>query len=158
MRHAIMLLASTSACLFFVAPLAADDAADRAEIMSVQATFYDSIHARDPAMMERVWVTESYVQAVHPNQPVQQGWKEVAEGWQNLLGIFEEVEVSMPHPQLRTSGDMAWLVGEEAFRAKLTSGEELQERLLATRVFERSDAGWRVVHHHVSILPPAEEQ
>lgn len=158
MRRVVTALVLTSTCLAFAGASVADEAADLADIMAVQSAFYESIHARDPAMMEQVWAAEPYVQAVHPNQPVQQGWKAVAEGWRNLLGVFEEVEVSMPEPQVRTSGDMAWLVGEEAFRAELTSGEKLEAKLLATGVFERSDNGWRMVHHHVSILPPPEEQ
>ena len=55
---------------------------------------------------------------------------------------------------MRVNGDTAWVVGEESFRARLRSGKEVDQTLLATSVFERIGDGWRMVHHHVSVLPP----
>ena len=60
----------------------------------------------------------------------------------------------MPEPHLRVGDDVAWVTGEELFRARRSSGEAVEAALLATSVFEKSGDMWLMVHHHVSVAAP----
>jgi ketosteroid isomerase-like protein len=105
--------------------------------------------------MEAVWAHEPYVRTIHPtNRHVDAGWQAVRLGWQKLFGAFTEIEVRMPEPHLRVGDELAWVTGEETFRARRSSGEEVAATLLATSVFEKSGDRWLMVHHHVSVAAP----
>ncbi len=133
---------------------AARQAEDMKAVLTVNQAFYEAASGLDVARMDAVWAHAPYVSAIHPGQPIQKGWDEVRQGWVSLFGSFSAIEVAMPDPLMRVDGDTAWVAGEEAFRARLTSGKEVEQTLLATSVFERTGDGWRMVHHHVSVLPP----
>ena len=75
-------------------------------------------------------------------------------GWQKLFERFPEIEAGMPEPHLRVGDDVAWVTGEELFRARRSSGEAVEVALLATSVFEKSGNKWLMVYHHVSVAAP----
>jgi ketosteroid isomerase-like protein len=125
---------------------------DEQAVKAANQAFYTAASARDLVQMEAVWAHEPYVRAIHPmNMHVDAGWEAVRLGWQKLFGAFTEIEVSMPEPSLRVGDEIAWVTGEEPFRARRSSGEEVSATLLATSVFEKSGDRWLMVHHHVSV-------
>ena len=132
---------------------AAQQAGDVQAVETANQAFYEAASALDVAQMDAVWAHEPYVRAIHPGWPIEKGWDAVRAGWVSLFSRFSEVEVAMSDPQMRVNGDTAWVVGEESFRARLLSGREVHETLLATSVFERVGSAWLMVHHHVSGLP-----
>jgi ketosteroid isomerase-like protein len=120
--------------------------------------FYDAVSARDLAQMDAVWAHESYVRAIHPTSAsVDAGWQMVRAGFQNLFEGFAEISVTMPEPSVRVAENFAWVTGEEPFKGRQSSGEEIAVTLLGTNVFERSGERWLMVHHHVSVAQPPQQ-
>lgn len=154
MRSIFFTLALAVCILVLGSRAAAAQQTDNMEaVLAANRAFYEAASALDVARMEEVWAHAPYVSAVHPGQPIQKGWDEVRQGWVSLFSSFSAIEVAMPDPLFRIDGDAAWVAGKEAFSARMTSGKEVEETLLATSIFERSADGWRMVHHHVSVLP-----
>ena len=125
------------------------------EIDAVKAanrSFYDAASARDLARMDAVRAHEPYVRAIHPTSArVDAGWEIVRGGFQNLFEQFADISVTMPEPSVQVGENIAWIAGEELFKGRQTSGEELAATLLGTNVFERSGDRRLMVHHHVSV-------
>src|SRR5215217_9089052 len=81
----------------------------------------------DLGRMEAVWAHEPYVRTIHPgNRHADAGWEAVRAGWQKLFERFAAIEAGMPEPHLRVGDDVAWVTGEELFRARRSSGEAVE--------------------------------
>ena len=138
--------------------VAAQQGADVEEVKAANQAFYDAASARDLAQMDAVWAHEPYVRVIHPtNKRVDAGWEAVRASWQNLFEHYAEISVAMPEPHVRVGDKVAWVTGEEQFRGRRSSGEEIAATLLGTSVFEQSGEEWLMVHHHVSV-PPQPQQ
>jgi ketosteroid isomerase-like protein len=140
-----------------VAPLGgrnvgAQQGADVPAVTAANRAFYEAVSARDLTRMDALWAHEPYVRAIHPtSQHVHVGWEAVRASWQDLFTAFPEIAGAMPDPQVRVGDKIAWVTGEERFRGRRNSGEEVSVTLLGTSVFESSGDGWLMVHHHVSV-------
>jgi ketosteroid isomerase-like protein len=133
----------------------AQQGAGEQEVKAANQAFYEAIVAHDLGQMDAVWAHEPYVRTIHPgNRHADAGWEAVRVGWQKLFERFPEIEAGMPEPHLRVGDDVAWVTGEELFRARRSSGEAVEAALLATSVFEKSGDKWLMVYHHVSVAAP----
>lgn len=105
------------------------------------------------AGIDALWVHESRVRAIHPlSRQVEKGWETVRSTFQDIVDRYDDLHSAMPAPQIRPSEQMAWVTGEEEFRATIaSSGEKISATLLGTSVFEKVGNRWLMVHHHVSV-------
>jgi ketosteroid isomerase-like protein len=127
---------------------------DEQRVHAANQAFYAAASARDMAQMDVVWAHEPYVRAIHPtNVHIDTGWEAVRAGFQTLFERYAEISVSMPQPHLRVGDTVAWVTGEEQFKARRSSGETVSATLMGTNVFEKSAGDWLMVHHHVSVPP-----
>jgi ketosteroid isomerase-like protein len=133
----------------------AQQAADLEAVRQANETFLETVGAHDLAGMESLWRHEPYVRAIHPFRPIDEGWDAVRDGWMELFEMFPEMSSVMATPHIRVVGDVAWVTGEEAFEGVPPSGDPVAATLRTTRIFERTDSGWRLVLHQVS--PPPHE-
>ena len=132
----------------------AQQGADERAIEATNRAFYEAISAEDLAQLEAIWVHAPYVRAIHPpSLHPDAGWEAVRAGFEKLFASWSEIAAAMPEPDLRLGTDVAWVTGEEQFRARRRSGEQVSVRLLGTSVFEKVDGAWLMVHHHVSVPP-----
>ena len=137
------------------------EAQQQSDIESVRAAneaFYEFVSKEDMAQFETLWVHEPYARAIHPvSQQVEKGWKTVQSTFQDIFNRYDNLHSAMPNPQIRIGEKMAWVTGEEEFRATaVSSGEELSATLLGTNVFEKVGERWLLVHHHVSVAATPE--
>jgi len=129
---------------------------DEEAVLAANEAFYRAFASRDFAAMDAVWASETPVACIHPGWDALLGREAVMESWAAILG-------SPGAPQIRCEAPRAFVLGPSAFvicREVL----EQQGRLIATNVFAREQAGWRMVHHQAGPAgqarpaPPASER
>jgi ketosteroid isomerase-like protein len=82
-------------------------------------------------------------------------------GWGDVLPVFEwlgRTFVSCDRYEFEllgsdVSGDLAYTVGLERYRATTAAGETVENTLRATHVYRREGDGWKIVHRHGDHLP-----
>ena len=114
---------------------------DEEAVLAANEEFYRAFADRDLAAMEALWSSEAPVACVHPGWDALIGREAVMESWTAILG-------GPGAPQIRCEGPRAFVLGPSAF---VICHEVLGHALLiATNVFVREQAGWRMVHHQAA--------
>jgi ketosteroid isomerase-like protein len=86
--------------------------------------------------------------------PFSRGWTEVRAVFDWLATTFTACEdYDFELIAAHASGDLAYTVGIERYRAATSSGVTLQNTLRVTHVYRREAAGWRIVHRHGDHMP-----
>lgn len=130
-----------------------DTDGDMEDLRVANEAFYDSISGEDMARIDALWSHEPHVRAIHPvSLQVEKGWETVRSTFQDIVDRYDDIHSAMPVPQIRLGEKVAWVTGEEEFRAtSVSSGQEISVTLLGTNVFEKVEDRWLMVHHHVSV-------
>lgn len=73
-----------------------------------------------------------------------------------MMSVFEEEHVRWEpgDPLIDIRDGIAWVVGRARVSVR-AGGEGTDSTMRTTFVLERFDAGWRIVHAHFSVPPPA---
>jgi ketosteroid isomerase-like protein len=90
--------------------------------------------------------------------PCTYGWDEVSRIFRWVAELFSDpsdarydyhwdVEVA------DVSGDMAYTVGFERFKASIDGGAPEQVTLRVTHIYRREDGEWKIVHRHGDLAP-----
>jgi SnoaL-like domain len=114
--------------------------------------FYVALESLDLPAMEELWLHASWVQCVHP------GWEAIS-GWPRVRRSFEEIFASTRYLRvIPTSVREVVLpdLGIVTCAENITSGsgEDLGLAVAhATNLFVKTEAGYRMVHHHASSAP-----
>ena len=111
---------------------------DEEAVLAANQEFYRAFTTRDLAAMDALWAREVAVACIHPGWDALVGRDMVMESWAAILG-------GAGAPQIRCEAPRAFVLGPSAFvicREVLEQGQ-----LIATNVFVREPAGWRMVHH-----------
>ena len=116
---------------------------DLALLLAANKGFYRAFAGRDVAAMAQLWAVRAPVACVHPGWPALSGRDAVLTAWQQILS-------NPASPRVRCHKEQVFLYGEVGF----VICQELLEQgmLVATNVFVREDAAWRMVHHQASPL------
>lgn len=117
--------------------------ADQAE-----AAFYAAFEARDLDAMMTVWADDDNVACVHPMTVPLAGHGAVRVGWKSIFDAAGKFAVQTETLSLQQVGDVVI----HCVKEYLTIGDETAPRppILATNVYRRDDAGWRMWLHHAS--------
>ena len=122
---------------------------DEDAVLAANEEFYRAFAAHDLAAMDALWAEETPVACIHPGWDPLVGRDMVMESWAAILG-------GPGAPQIRCEAPRAFVLGPSAF---VICREVLEQgRLIATNVFAREEAGWRMVHHQAGPAgqaPPA---
>ena len=122
---------------------------DEVEVVEANARFYRAFETLDIAEMDRVWSHGDHVKCVHPGWPLLSGWDAVRESWARIFENTEEMRFTLSNVQAMVGGDLAWVTCTENILSE-TGGRLSVTAILATNLFERDGADWRLVHHHAS--------
>jgi len=122
---------------------------DTAEVVEANARFYRAFEALDIAEMDRVWAHGEHVKCVHPGWPLLSGWDAVRESWAAIFENTAEMRFTLSNVVAAVGGDLAWVTCTENILSDV-GGRVSVTAILATNLFERDGAGWRLVHHHAS--------
>jgi len=138
-----------------VAPRAAGSGPlDHDAVLFANEAFYRAFAARDLAAMEEVWARHCPVACIHPGWAPLHGRQAVMRSWQGILGNPQSPPVACHGARATVFGESAMVVCFEGVPGGF---------LVATNLFVRQGAVWKLVHHQAgptSGLPedePAEE-
>jgi ketosteroid isomerase-like protein len=118
--------------------------------------FYEALERCDLEGMMAVWSEDDEIVCVHPGGARLTGQDEVRESWARLFAAGPQARVTIER-QVAISGMM--LAVHSVFenftlpkeRASQAAGQPLP--IVATNVYLRTAAGWRMIVHHASPAP-----
>jgi ketosteroid isomerase-like protein len=111
--------------------------------------FYEALERADLEAMMSVWAEDEEIVCVHPTGPRLVGQDQVRESWRRIFaGGGARAQVSL---QSVTTGVM-FAVHSVLERFQM-EGEPQGAAAVATNVYLRTPAGWRLLAHHASPAP-----
>lgn len=115
--------------------------------------FYRAFNGRNLDLMASNWLHGDEAAMDNPLGGIKRGWSEIAPVYERLFRGAAVVYVEFHDYTIQESSEMFCAVGRERGVARLP-GTELELRIRTSRIFRRTAAGWRQVHHHGSIDDP----
>ena len=120
-----------------------------------EAAFYEALERADLEAMMAVWAEDEEIVCVHPTGPRLAGLAEVRSSWERIFAGGAGTRVQITH-KVETSGIML-AVHSIHENYSVPAGERPPAPIVATNVYLRGAAGWRMIVHHASPAPgPAE--
>ena len=120
--------------------------------------FYEALESRDLDAMMAVWAEDEEILCVHPLGPRLTGQDQVRESWAKIFAGEAAARVHVSH-QVAISGMMIAVHNvQENFTLE---GENRSQQvadsrpapIVATNIYLRTGAGWRMIVHHASPAP-----
>lgn len=118
--------------------------------------FYESLERGDLDLMMAVWAEDEEIMCVHPAGPRIAGQEQVRDSWRRIFASGQRLRIQIAQ-QVTVSGMM---VAVHSVHEVITVAGEKRPRppVIATNVYLRTAAGWRMIVHHASPAPgPAAE-
>lgn len=124
---------------------------ERDAILFANEAFYRAFAGRNFAAMDELWARDHPVACIHPGWGPLAGRAEVMASWEAILNHPAQPSISCLAPEAYVLGDTAYVICFEEVGGSY---------LLATNIFVRQGAVWRMVHHQAgptSATPPQQE-
>ena len=120
-----------------------------------EAAFYEALERADLELMMAVWSEDEDILCVHPGGARLTGQDQVRESWRQILAGDARARVHLSQ-QVAITGPM--LAVHSVHENFSVPGEKRPlQAVVATNVYLRTAAGWRMIVHHGSPAPgPAE--
>lgn len=115
-----------------------------------EAAFYEAISRADVNAVMALWADEEDIVCIHPGAPRLVGHASIRAAWES---IFEQGGVHIRPVQVHVTQNVMTSVHniiEEVHRA---ASRQQDIHILATNVYMKTAAGWRIVSHHASVVP-----
>jgi uncharacterized protein (TIGR02246 family) len=115
--------------------------------------FYEALERCDLEGMMAVWAEDDEIVCVHPAGARLTGQDEVRESWTKIFAAGPQARVVIDR-QVAISGMM--LAVHSVFENFTIPGEKAERQpvpIIATNVYLRTAAGWRMIVHHASPAP-----
>ncbi len=122
---------------------------DRQAVLAVNDAFYRAFEKKDLPTMEKVWFQGTASLCVHPGRDVLRGWDAIRQSWEQIFKHTDYVEINIDLVTTQISGDLAYVVLVENL-LQIASQHRVEDKLIATNVFERLGNHWYLVHRHGS--------
>ena len=121
------------------------------EVTRANEDFYSAFESLDIMQMGGVWAHQEYVTCIHPGWGIRVGWPLVRDSWVVIFNNVFSMGFSLTELQVQVAGDLAWVICIENITSR--HGDNNQDsRVVAANLFERSNQGWKMIHHHGSPL------
>ena len=124
--------------------------------------FYEALERCDLDGMMAVWAEDEEIVCVHPAGSRLTGQQQIRESWGQIFAAGPRARVTISH-QVAISGMMLAVhsVFENFTLVETARGQRVEDvrpaPVVATNVYLRTAAGWRMIVHHASPAPaPAE--
>lgn len=127
------------------------------QVLAANQRFYAALEALDLEAMEAVWLHEDWVACVHPGWELLEGWEEVRAAWQRIFENTRRMKVVVSSVTVRVEASTAWVNCVEQVTSSFETGFSTAW-VQATNLYVERDGDWRLVHHHASPIPRAEEE
>ncbi|HEX5727490.1 MAG TPA: nuclear transport factor 2 family protein [Longimicrobiaceae bacterium] len=111
----------------------------------------------DPEPMLALWSHGPEATAQHPGGGRHVGWDEVEGAWRGWSQHVASGRIAGEEVSIRLlTPDVAAVAAVERGEGSI-AGETVEVDARATLVLRRDGSGWRVVHHHVDLVPAIRE-
>jgi uncharacterized protein (TIGR02246 family) len=119
-----------------------------------ETAFYEALERGDLDAMMAVWAEDEDVLCVHPAGPRLTGHDQVRKSWMQIFSGPQRVRVTVSN-QVTMAGPMLAVHSvQENFAVQGASRSDTQPApVVATNVYLRTGAGWRMIAHHASPAP-----
>jgi uncharacterized protein (TIGR02246 family) len=115
--------------------------------------FYEALERCDLEGMMAVWAEDEDIVCVHPAGGRLSGQDEVRESWAKIFAAGPRARLTTEH-QVAISGMMLAVHSVfERFTIPEAKAEAQPVPIVATNVYLRTAAGWRMIVHHASPAP-----
>jgi len=115
--------------------------------------FYRAFNTRDLSAMQDNWLNADEIAMDNPLGGIRRGWTEIRSVYESLFSGPAQVYVEFYDYTMHETPEMFYAVGRERGNFK-RAGETLVLAIRTSRIFRRTEEGWRQVHHHGSIDDP----
>ena len=116
-----------------------------------EAAFYEALERADLELMMAVWSEDEDILCVHPGGARLTGQDQVRESWRQILAGDARARVHLSQ-QVAITGPM--LAVHSVHENFSVPGEKRPlQAVVATNVYLRTAAGWRMIAHHGSPAP-----
>lgn len=121
-------------------------------------SFYRAFESLDARRMEEVWARDDSIQCGHPGWILLKGWQPVMESWRRIFQNSPPVRFMLTEVAVEVRGTVAWVTLYENLVGPV-EGKNVSATVLATNIFEKTPEGWRLTHHHGSLVaePPTHD-
>jgi ketosteroid isomerase-like protein len=126
--------------------------------------FYEALETRDLDAMMAVWAEDEEILCVHPLGARLTGQDQIRESWAQIFAGEGRARVHISH-QVAISGMMIAVHSvQENFTLQVDLTQQAESRgqqlpdsrpapIVATNIYLRTGAGWRMIVHHASPAP-----
>lgn len=118
----------------------------------VEAAFYEALERADIEAMMLVWAEDEEIVCIHPGGPRLAGYAVVREAWRRIFSGGPRLHVQIT--SLSAIANPFSAVHSVMEHIGVKDDPSQQAPVLATNVYVRGPAGWRLVVHHASPAPP----
>ena len=119
--------------------------------------FYEALERADLDAMMSVWAEDEEIVCVHPTGPRLSGQDQVRESWAQIFSGGGRARVHVTSQIAMSAMMMQVHSVQENFTAEGGQGQSRGDArpvpIVATNVYLRSGAGWRMIVHHASPAP-----
>jgi ketosteroid isomerase-like protein len=130
----------------------------RANFIPRQAEAEAAIVKGDLEPRVALWTRRDPVSVFGALGPCTYGWHEVSRIFRWVAELFSDpADTRYDHHWdieiADVSGDMAYTVGFERFKASMNGGPPEDVSLRVTHIYRREDGEWKIVHRHGDLAP-----
>ena len=130
---------------------------DEEKVLAANQRFYSALERLNLEAMEAVWLHEDWVACVHPGWELLIGWEDVQESWRRIFENTRRMQVGISDVGVHVEGGTAWVNCVEQVTSSFETGFSTAW-VQATNIYVKRDGDWRLVHHHASPIPHAEDE
>lgn len=116
----------------------------------IEAAFYDAINRGDVDALMALWADDDDIACIHPGAVRLTGHTAIRASW---AAILKSGGVPIHPVQLHATHNLMTAVHHLIEEIQLPAGEQPDLHVLATNVYLKTPAGWRMVAHHASVAP-----
>lgn len=129
---------------------------DHTAVMQANEKFYEALNAMfagDPTPFQDVWWQTDDIVYMGADGAYSVGWEETYANWEKQASLKIGGHAKAENVQTTITGDMAmtnqYTVGVNEF-----DGQEREIKLRSTSVFQKKGGVWKMICHHVDVIPP----
>ncbi len=128
---------------------------ERESILLQNERFYQALEAHSLEEIETLWSHAPYVRCIHPGGIVMEGWETVRQSWRAILEGGWEFTIAPRNVSIDLFGALAVVVLTEEVVSHTMRDVAM---VMATNIFERDAEGWKIIHHHGSLMVMSEQE
>jgi len=114
-------------------------------------SFYQAFEELSIQKMDKIWSHSESSSCVHPGWELVVGWIAIRRSWIQIFDDTESIKIRVNTLRSRKHCKVAIIICLEDIQA-LVNGKGLKFGVVATNIFEETEAKWFLTHHHGSPL------